>query len=203
VPYLLTFLPWIVYAFLGGHTAASQQRGTLAALAVTMLLFAYKRRKGTAFDALIIETGSAVFFAAIATVAFTAPDSGLLTYSAALSATTLAVIAWISLAAGHPFTLGIARQSTPPEVWSQPTFRHSNVIITAIWAVSLTVSAAILVIVIHAGVSVLVRILFQILGFAVPMAATARYVKTVHARAHHAAGYTHPGGAHPAVTSRK
>jgi hypothetical protein len=198
VSYLLTFLPWIVYAFLGGHTAASQQRGTLAALAVTVLLIVNKRRKGTAFDALIIESGSAVFFAVIAAVAFAAPHSGVLTYSAALSSTTLAVIAWISLAAGHPFTLGIARQSTPREVWSQPAFRHSNVIITVIWAVSLTVSAAVLVIVIHAGVSVLVRILFQVLGFVVPMAATARYVKLVHARAHEAAGKAQPGGARPA-----
>jgi hypothetical protein len=193
VSYLFTFLPWIVYSVLGGHTAASQQRGTLAALAVTVLVIAYKRRKGSAFDALIIETGSAVFFAAIAAVAFTVPHSGVLTYSAALSSTTLAVIAWASLAAGHPFTLGIAKQSTPREVWSQPAFRHSNVVITAIWAVSLTISAAILVIVIHAGAGVLVRIVFQILGFVVPMAATARYVKIVHARAHQAVGYAHPG----------
>jgi hypothetical protein len=193
VSYLFTFLPWIVYSLLGGHTAASQQRGTLAALAVTVLVIAYKRRNGSTFDALIIETGSAVFFAAIAAVAFAAPHSGLLTYSAALSSTTLAVIAWASLAAGRPFTLGIAKQSTPREVWSQPAFMHSNVVITTIWAASLTVSAAILVIVIHAGAGVPVRIVLQILGFVVPMAATARYVKVVHARAHQAVGYTHTG----------
>jgi hypothetical protein len=201
VSYLFTFLPWIVYSVLGGHTAASQQRGTLAALAVTVLVIAHKRRKGSAFDALIIETGSAVFFAAIAAVAFAAPHSGVLTYSAALSSTTLAVIAWISLAFGHPFTLGIAKQSTPREVWSQPAFMHSNVVITAIWAVSLTVSAAILVIVIHAGAGVPVRMVFQILGFVVPMAATARYVKIVHARAHQAVGYASPG-AHVRPLSR-
>jgi hypothetical protein len=190
---LFTFLPWIVYAALGGHSAASQQRGTLAALAVTVLVIAYKRRTGSAFDALIIETGSTVFFAAIAAVAFAAPHSGLLTYSAALSSTTLAVIAWASLAVGRPFTLGIAKQTTPREVWSQPAFMHSNMVITAIWAVSLTVSAVILAAAIHAGADVLVRIVFQVLGFVVPMAATARYVKIVHARAHQAVGYAHPG----------
>jgi hypothetical protein len=193
VSYLFTFLPWIVYAVLGGHTPASQQRGTLAALAVTIVVIVAKRRKGTAFDGLILETGSAVFFAAIAAVAFAVPHSGLLTYSAALSSTTLAVIAWASLAAGHPFTLGIAKQTTPREVWAQPAFRHSNVVITTIWAVSLTVSAAILVVVIHAGAGVLVRMAFQVLGFVVPMAATARYVKIVHARAHQAVGYARPG----------
>ncbi len=200
--YLRTFLPWIVYAVLAGHTASAQQRGTLAALAVTVLVVAYKvRKEHSTFEALIIETGSAVFFAAMAIVAFAAPHSGALTYAAALSSTTLAVIAWGSLAARHPFTLGIAKQSTPPEVWSQPAFAHSNVVITTIWAVSLTVSAAILVVVIHAGADVLVRSLFQVLGFVVPMACTARYVKIVHARAHQAAGYAHPG-AHARPLSR-
>lgn len=192
--YLRTFLPWIVYAVLAGHTASAQQRGTLAALAVTVLVIAYKvRKERSAPDALIIEAGSAVFFAAMAIVAFAAPHSGVLSYAAALSSTTLAVIAWASLAARHPFTLGIAKQSTPPEVWAQPAFKHSNVVITTIWAVSLTISALILVVVIHAGADVLVRSLFQVLGFIVPMVCTARYVKLVHARAHEAAGYAHPG----------
>ena len=201
--YLFTFLPWIVYAALAGHGASGQQHGTLAALAVTVLVIAYKLRKGSTFDALIIETGSAVFFAAVAVVAFAAPHSGVLTYAAALSSTALAVLAWGSLAVGRPFTLGIAKQTTPREIWSQPAFIHSNHVITTIWAVSLTVSAAILTAVIHAGADVLVRIVFQILGFVVPMVFTARYVKLVHARAHAAAAYARPGAhartlSHPA-----
>lgn len=192
--YLRTFLPWIVYAVLAGHTAAAQQRGTLAALAVTVLVIAYKvRKEHSSFDALIIEAGSALFFAAMAAVAFAAPHSGALTYAAALSSATLAVIAWASLAVRRPFTLGIAKQTTPREVWSQPLFLHSNMVITTIWAVSLTISAAILVTVIHAGGDVLVRILFQVLGFVVPMLCTARYVKIVHARVHQAAGSPQPG----------
>jgi hypothetical protein len=194
VSYLRTFLPWIVYAVLAGHTAAAQQRGTLAALAVTVLVIAYKvGKEHSTLDALVIEAGSALFFAAMAAVAFAAPHSSLLTYAAALSSTTLAVIAWASLAARRPFTLGIAKQTTPREVWSQPLFLHSNMVITTIWAVSLTISAAILVTVIQAGADVLVRVLFQVLGFVVPMFCTARYVKAVHARAHEAAGVAYPG----------
>jgi hypothetical protein len=59
--------------------------------------------------------------------------------------------------------------------------------------VSFTISAVILAVAIHAGAGVPVRIVFQVLGFVVPMAATARYVKIVHARAHQAVGYAHPG----------
>jgi hypothetical protein len=193
VSYLRTFLPWIVYAVLAGHTAAAQQRATLAALAVTVLVIAYKVKAGSTFDALIIETGSAVFFAAIAALAFAAPHAGLLTYAAALSSATLAAIAWGSLAARHPFTLGIAKQTTPREVWTQPAFMHSNVIITTIWAASMTVSAVILAVIIHAGADVFLRMAFQILGFVVPMFFTARYVKMVHARAQQATAYAHPG----------
>jgi hypothetical protein len=192
--YLRTFLPWIVYAVLAGHTAAAQQRGTLAALVVTVLVITFKVRAGSTFDALIIETGSAVFFTAFAALAFTDPHSGAITYAAALSGATLALIAWISLAVRHPLTLGIAKQTTPREVWTQPAFLHSNDVITTIWAVSMTVSASILAVVIHAGGDVFVRMAFQILGFVVPMLFTARYVKIVHARAQRqAAGYAQPG----------
>jgi hypothetical protein len=193
VSYLRTFLPWIVYAALAGPTASAEQRGALAALAVTVLVIAHKLKAGSAFDALIIETGSAVFFAAIAVLAFAAPHSGLLAYSAALSSAMLAVIAWGSLAVRHPFTLGIAKQTTPREFWEQPVFIHSNHFITTMWAVSFTVAAAILTVVIHAGADVLVRSAVQILGFVVPMLFTVRYVKIVHARAQQAAGYAHPG----------
>ena len=201
--YLRTFLPWIVYAVLAGHTAAAQQRGTVAALVVTLAVIAYKvRKEHSTFEALIIESGSAVFFVAMAIVAFSAPHSGVLTYAAAVSSGTLCVIAWASLAARHPFTLGIAKQSTPPEVWSQPAFKHSNVVISTIWAVSLTISALILVVVIHAGADVIVRMLFQVLGFVVPMVCTARYVKRVHARAHEAAGYARPGAHAQSLSAR-
>jgi hypothetical protein len=193
VSYLFTFLPWIVYALLGGHSAASQQRGTLAAFAVTVLVIVYKRRTGNAFDALIIETGSAAFFAAIAAIAFAAPHSGLLTYTAALSNTTLAVIAWASLAVRRPFTLGIAKQAMPREAWTHPAFIHANDVITTLWAGSFTVSAAILMAVIHARADVFVLATIQVLGFVVPMVATARYVKIAHARAQHGVGNIPPG----------
>jgi hypothetical protein len=183
VSYLRTFLPWIVYAALSGNSASAQQRGTLAALAVTVLVIGYKVSKGSAFDALIIETGSAVFFAGMAAIAFASPHSTLLGYASALSSTTLAIIAWGSLAVAHPFTLGIAKQQTPREVWRQPLFIHSNVVITTVWAVSFTVAAFVLAAVVHAGESVGVRIAIQVLGFVVPMVFTHQYIAMVHGRA--------------------
>jgi len=76
--------------------------------------------RGENFDALIIEIGSGIFFAGLVVLAFVAPESVLLGYSTALSSAALAVIAWGSLAIRRPFTLGIAKQTTPRELWAQP-----------------------------------------------------------------------------------
>jgi hypothetical protein len=188
VSYLRTFLPWIVYAVLAGNSASGQQRGTLAALAVTVLVIAYKVRAGSTYDALIIELGSAVFFAALAVLAFAGPHSSLLRYSTALSSTALAVIAWGSLAIRRPFTLGIAKQETPREFWDQPLFIRTNVIITMVWAMSFTIGALILAAVVHAGGDVIVRTVVQVLGFVIPMVFTVRYVAIVKGRAQEVSG---------------
>ncbi|MGH3251171.1 MAG: hypothetical protein ACRDOI_33865 [Trebonia sp.] len=105
-----------------------------------------------------------------------------------LSSTTLAVIAWGSLAVCHPFTLGIAKQQTPREVWGQPVFIHSNVVITTVWAASFTVAACVLAAIVHAGDPVGVRIVIQVLGFVIPMLCTTQYLAVVRARAQRALG---------------
>lgn len=108
--YVRTFLPWIVFAVLpSGQWQWAALAGLVAAVAVTV----QQRRAGAGFDALIIEIGSAVFFAALTVIAFVDPHSGVHAYSAALSSATLALIAGVSLLVGKPFTLGIAKRSTP------------------------------------------------------------------------------------------
>ena len=98
--YLFTFLPWIVYAALAGHGASGQQHGTLAALAVTVLVIAYKLRKGSTFDALIIEGG---FLRRLGVAAHSGSPARRESWAAPGS------------------TLGIAKQTTPREIWSHPT----------------------------------------------------------------------------------
>lgn len=95
--YLRTFLPWIVFAAV---PSGSWQWGALAALVVAVAVIGQQVRTGTGLDALIIELGSAVFFAVLAVIAFADPHSGVHGYSAALSSGTLAVIAGLSLAVG-------------------------------------------------------------------------------------------------------
>ncbi|MDX3224663.1 hypothetical protein [Streptomyces sp. ME19-01-6] len=179
--YLRTFLPWIVFALL---PSGSWQWAALAALVVAVAVVAQQVRTGTGFDALIIELGSAVFFAALAVIAFADPHSVVHGYSAALSSGTLAVIAGASLALGKPFTLGIAKRTTPREIWGLTPFIRINVVITAVWAAAFALTALALAFEAHAGNGhSTTATLVPVAGFAVPMAFTIRYVAHVQAKA--------------------
>ncbi|MFI9806414.1 hypothetical protein ACIHEJ_19020 [Streptomyces sp. NPDC052301] len=179
--YLRTFLPWIVFAVI---PSGDWQWGALAALVVAVALIAGQKREGAGFDALVIEIGSAVFFAVLAAVAFADPHSGVHAYSAALSSGTLAVIAGISLAARRPFTLGIAKRTTPREYWTLEPFIRTNRVITAVWTAAFALTAVILAVLDHAGhAHSTPATLVQIAGFAVPMVFTVRYVAHVQAKA--------------------
>ncbi|MFJ8031075.1 hypothetical protein [Streptomyces sp. NPDC096032] len=179
--YLRTFLPWIVFAVVPSR---DWQWGALAALVAAAALIAREKRSGAGFDALIIETGSALFFAALAAVAFADPHSGVHGYSAALSSGSLAVIAGVSLAIGRPFTLGIAKRTTPREYWGLKPFIRTNVVITAVWTAAFAATAAVLALLAQAGdAHSTSATLVQIAGFAVPMVFTVRYVAHVQAKA--------------------
>ncbi|MEV8376937.1 hypothetical protein AB0P21_29610 [Kribbella sp. NPDC056861] len=176
--YLRTFAPWIVYAVI---PSAHWNWAALIALLLSVGLIAQQTRSGRSLDALIIELGSAVFFAVITVVAFADPNSGLHPYTPALSAAALALIAGASLALRKPFTLGIAKQSTPREFWDRPLFIRTNVIITAVWTASFAVSAVVLALL--ADSSPAIRIPVQVAGFVVPMVFTVRYVARTRAKA--------------------
>ncbi|MFK0049138.1 hypothetical protein ACIQU4_34575 [Streptomyces sp. NPDC090741] len=179
--YVRTFLPWIVFAVV---PSAQWQWGALAGLVAAVAVTVEQRLAGAGFDALIIELGSAVFFAALTVIAFTDPHSGVHDYSAALSSATLALIAGVSLLVGKPFTLGIAKRTTPREVWGLRPFIRTNVVITAVWTAAFAVTAGALAALAHAGHGHSTSAtLVQAAGFVVPMLFTVRYAAAVQAKA--------------------
>lgn len=181
--YLLTFAPWIVFAAVSAIAPPSGWGwAALAGLVVAIGVVLRQRLARVPADALILETGSAVFFIALAGLAFTVPDSPMRHYAGAAALGWLALIAWGTLAAGRPFTLGIARLSTPAEVWGTPIFRRVNVLITLVWAVSFTATAALLAAAVAAGLGSAVTVAIQVAGFVIPAVFTARYPAAVRAR---------------------
>ena len=109
--YLRSFAPWLVFAAV---SAADWRFGALAGFLAATATTLYARRRGQPLDGLLLDISSAAFFSVLAVVGFVDPRSPVAGWSAALSLAWLGLTAWISLAVRRPFTLGIARQSTPP-----------------------------------------------------------------------------------------
>ncbi|MFD5394622.1 hypothetical protein ACFWJW_10395 [Streptomyces sp. NPDC127097] len=177
--YLRGFIPWLVFA---GVSSAGWQWGALAGLATAVALLIADRAGGLALDLRLLEYGTIVFFAALGILAFTHPDSGLKMYGSALSMGWLALIAWVSIAVRRPFTMGIARRMAPPEVWHTPLFRHINVVLTAAWALSFTLTALAQTAASAYGWHVAVSIVLQLAGFVLPARFTAAYPERARAR---------------------
>jgi len=179
VSYLFAFSPWIVYAVI---PSAQWRWGALAALAITVavLIAAVARRRPA--SSLIIELGTVVFFVFAAVLAFTGSHATLHAYLPVLSHSWLAVISWFSLAIRQPFTLGIAKLTAPREVWQQPLFVRTNVIITTVWATAFTLGAAAMAGCVAEGAGRFLVIAVQIASFVIPMVFTVRYVAVVQRR---------------------
>lgn len=177
--YLRSFIPWLVYA---GVSSAGWQWGALAGLAIAVVLLVADRAAGLSLDYRLLEYGTILFFAALSVVAFARPDSGLQAYGNALSTGWLALIAWVSIAVRRPFTMAIARRMAPPEVWHTPLFRRINVVLTAAWALSFTLTAVAQTLASAYSWNVIVSIVIQVAGFALPIRFTAAYPERARAR---------------------
>lgn len=176
--YVRAFAPWIVFAVIPGGL---WQWAALIAVIVSVAGVARQSRAGLPLDAQVIEIGSAVYFAALAVLAFADPHTALHSYTASLASGALGLIGAVSLAVRKPFTLGVAKQSVPREAWDHPLFIHVNVVITAVWTASFVVGCIALAVLAHS--SVLVRTAVQVAAFAVPLVFTLRYTARAQARA--------------------
>ncbi|SEB94978.1 hypothetical protein SAMN05428945_1619 [Streptomyces sp. 2224.1] len=177
--YLRSFIPWLVFAGVG---AAGWQWGALAGLLIAVALLIADRAAGLSLDYRLLEYGTILFFAGLSVLAFARPDSGLKMYGSALSQGWLALIAWVSIAVRRPFTMGIARRMAPPEVWHTPLFRRINVVLTATWALSFTLTAIAQTVASLQAWNVIVSIALQVAGFVLPIRFTAAYPERARAR---------------------
>jgi len=175
--YLRTFAPWIVFAVFPTN---EWQWAALVALAVCVVGITRQVKSGVPLDAQIIEVGSAAFFAALTALAFADPHTALRPYTPALASGALGLIAGLSLAVRRPFTLGIAKRTTPREHWNSPLFIRTNVIITAAWTASFLIGCVILAVLAHSSPYVVGAV--QVAAFAIPLVFTVRYVARARAR---------------------
>lgn len=178
-PWIRSLSPWIAFAALA---SVSLLWSAIVGFLVAVALVLGQRRSGTAWDALILEASSTGFFVIVTAVALASPDSTLRPYSGAGALAWLALVAWITLTARKPFTLGIAKQSTPAELWHEPRFLQVNMIITTAWATSFTLTAIVIALVYAATTNSGLAAIVQVIGFVIPVAFTIRYSARVRAR---------------------
>lgn len=174
---LRSFLPWLVYLVIPGWTWAA-----VVALAVTAANILLSRRAGHPLGSLLVEFVSAGYFAVVAVIAFSDPGSPFHHYVGAVSVAVLALMAWVSLAVRRPFTLGIARRDVPREYWDSPVFFRINVVISLVWAIAFTLTAAALFAADIVNAPLAVFIVVNVAGFAIPLLFTSRYTAAAKAR---------------------
>jgi hypothetical protein len=179
VNYLRSFIPWLAFA---GVSSVGWQWGALAGLLLSVVLLIADRAAGLALGYRVLEYGTIVFFAALVILAFAQPDSGLRAYGSTLSMGWLAAIAWVSIAVRRPFTMAIARRMAPPEVWHTSLFRRINVVLTAAWALSFTLTAAAQALISAYELNPVFSVLIQTAGFLLPARFTATYPERARAR---------------------
>ena len=123
-----SFLPWILYFILIGP---SQQQLTTAIIVATavFLFFGFRElRKG-----FILSWGSLFFFVFMFIAIVIIKNTWVAGHAWIFSNGTLALIAWISLFIGQPFTLQYAKEMVLADRWQHPIFIRINQILTAMW----------------------------------------------------------------------
>jgi hypothetical protein len=126
----VAFVPWILFGVIVRHDSL------LAAAVVALLAAAAIASPGViAGRPKVLELGTVLAFVGFTVAAIVADPSAsdwLGRYARAISAASLALIAFGSLLR-TPFTEQYARESVPSALWSSPRFKQVNRSLTAMW----------------------------------------------------------------------
>jgi phytoene dehydrogenase-like protein len=90
---------------------------------------------------MIMDAVTLLFFSANFAVTLLVGATTVIEYVRLTAYITLSGMAFGSLAVGNPFTYQYAKQDWPEEYWSDPIFRATNKIITALWGLIFLVDA--------------------------------------------------------------
>ncbi|SFU96601.1 hypothetical protein SAMN02799631_03467 [Methylobacterium sp. 174MFSha1.1] len=133
---LVSFAPFFAFAVLIhlGYVEAALWAGALVAAALML-----RDRLVLGRSLKILEAGTLVLFAGLAIYTRATGQTWTIPAVRLVVDAGLLVIVLASLAAGRPFTVQYARETTPPEVWSTPEFGRVNRAVTLAWAAAFAV----------------------------------------------------------------
>lgn len=133
---LIRFSPWVV--FVGLTEAAGWRLGLIAGLVVSLMITLLSSPPKIG----VLDAGQLSFFVAFSVFAFLRPTSELQHHMSNVSMAWFAVVAVLSLLAGHPFTLDFAGDEITPEIAASELYRKIHNTITAVWAACFAAIAA-------------------------------------------------------------
>lgn len=155
---LLGFLPWILFSTFYGQ---SQKEILLTLTITTFVLILTEWRQ--LLKGFILSWGTLLFFAAIYVLTIVFKMNWVIQNAWMLSNLSLALIVWISLLIGKPFTLQYAYEQTPKQVWHTKGFWRVNQLLTIIWGIILSFSTVMYFI--PWGATTASEIVYQILSY--------------------------------------
>lgn len=123
-----SFLPWILYFVLAGHTQQQLDIAIIVA-AVTSLFFEFNGLK----KGFILSWGTLIYFVFLFIAVILLRHPWVIKYSWLLSNGALAAIAWISILIRQPFTIQYAREQVSQDKWHHPLFLKINYLLTMVW----------------------------------------------------------------------
>jgi len=135
---MLSFLPWIVFKVILFIPGFDQVLMLKIGITAAASICAYQTYKG--LNKGIIAWGTMSFFTLSMIMVVGMTNIWYMFHLGIFSNGTLALLTWLSILSGNPFTLAYAKQSVDPKFWDSPRFIHKNYIITAAWGLSFTIA---------------------------------------------------------------
>lgn len=124
---IMGFLPWILYFFLAGHSASSNEIAASAAILAVIVVAREQLKKG-----FILEWAGLVYFVLLLALMYSPYRAWFDLHGYLISNGIFAAIMWGSIIIGVPFTIQYARQQTNKMSWYTPGFKFVNYIISIV-----------------------------------------------------------------------
>lgn len=163
---------WIVYGTISsrGHWAAASLAAFVVALAIVAHEHKYHATK-------ILSCTAAAFFAFSLAMTIAIGPALFKNYNIFLTWLVFAVVTWVTLLIGFPFTIQYAREQAPREIWDQPLFMRLNVILTVVFGLMFSVNTVLGVTALMTGRLLTLGLLLPISLLITAIVFSARYPK--------------------------
>lgn len=169
---LVSVVMWVVYGQLTG--AGHWIDAGLVGLVIATVMVVADYRRGAVK---VMNSTSVGYFLLEMMIVLFAGQAFMQRYHLPIVWGVFALVAWITLATGAPFTAQYTCEHTPPELWNGPAFHRMNVHLSVVWSLIFTLGAvlgAIAMVVGHVG---LLGGVIPSLGMLVGLLVGSRYPK--------------------------